>query len=175
MSNLEKRMYFFVPYNISEIQKGIQAGHASLEYAKKYNHSEEYKDFIENWKTWIILNGGTTNNNYNSEKRGSLNTYCDYLEEHNIDHSVFYEPDLNNALTAICFICDSKCFDKDILDYKFWLVDSRIVNDLYGSNDNLWYEKALKNNDLIKEYKSLYNLTEKQFRLRNLITNKKLA
>ena len=32
---LELRMYFFVPYNISPIQKSIQAGHAALEYAYK--------------------------------------------------------------------------------------------------------------------------------------------
>ena len=31
-SNLEWRMYGMVPYNISEIQKGIQFGHAVVEF-----------------------------------------------------------------------------------------------------------------------------------------------
>lgn len=56
---MKYRMYFFVPCNISEIQKGIQAGHAALEYAFLYGDTDEYKSFIVNDKTWIILNGGT--------------------------------------------------------------------------------------------------------------------
>jgi hypothetical protein len=32
---LKKRAYFFVPYNISPIQQGIQAGHALGRYALK--------------------------------------------------------------------------------------------------------------------------------------------
>ena len=64
MKNLEKRMYFLVPYNISDTQKGIQAGHAMGEYVLKYGrHNPDHVvwDFLEKWKTWIILNGSTTN------------------------------------------------------------------------------------------------------------------
>ncbi len=40
-NRLEQRMYFFVPYNISEIQKGIQAGHAALQYANLCGHTRK--------------------------------------------------------------------------------------------------------------------------------------
>jgi hypothetical protein len=60
---LELRMYFFVPYNISEIQKGIQAGHAALRYARQFSaDNPDVWNFVDNYETWIILNGGTTNN-----------------------------------------------------------------------------------------------------------------
>ena len=32
VTELEYRMYFLVPYNLSPIQQGIQAGHALQEY-----------------------------------------------------------------------------------------------------------------------------------------------
>jgi hypothetical protein len=58
--NLKLRMYFFVPNNISDIQKSIQAGHAALEYAYHYGDTKLFDDFITKHKTWVILNGGTT-------------------------------------------------------------------------------------------------------------------
>jgi len=64
MNNLEKRMYFLVPYNISPIQQAIQAGHSMGEYALKYGRYDSDHliwEFLEKWKTWIVLNGGTTN------------------------------------------------------------------------------------------------------------------
>ena len=57
---MELRMYFFVPYNISDIQKGIQAGHAAIQYVIKHGHTQELNDCYINNKTWIILNGRTT-------------------------------------------------------------------------------------------------------------------
>lgn len=112
----EYRMYFFVPYNISDIQKGIQAGHAALEYARVFGKTSEYKSFIENDKTWIILNGGTTNEG--PEDRGSLNEIMDYLDDNSIPHTYFYEPDLNDALTAVCFLVEERGFDmKKYPDY----------------------------------------------------------
>ena len=50
----EKRMYFLVPYNISEIQKSIQAGHAALEYAHQYKDDPETWEFVKDHKTWIV-------------------------------------------------------------------------------------------------------------------------
>ena len=67
MNKLKKRLYFFVPYNISPIQQAIQAGHAALEYAFKYGNTEEFIDFVTNHKTWIILNGGTTNDSIETD------------------------------------------------------------------------------------------------------------
>lgn len=120
---LELRMYFFVPYNISPIQQAIQAGHAALEYADKYGSDENYIIFVREWKTWVILNGGTTNEHrdFDGVAMGSLNQIGDDLLKNDIQFSYFQEPDLNDALTALCFICDERVFNKedypDFVDY----------------------------------------------------------
>lgn len=123
---LEYRMYFLVMYNLAEIQKGIQAGHAALEYAAKYSITDEYKRFM-NDKTWIILNGGTSNEKgysiYSKEfiGFGSMEQSDLELVHAGINHSVFVEPDLNNSLSAICFLADERVFNKkdypDFVDY----------------------------------------------------------
>lgn len=105
---LELRMYFFTIYQLSGIQAGIQCGHAALEYAHMFKDDPQYIDFIENWKTWVILNGGTTNSN--GDELGSLNEIVMQFKIKGIKYSVFHEPDLNNALTAMCFIADSRVF-----------------------------------------------------------------
>ncbi len=111
------RMYFFVPYNISDIQKGIQAGHAALEYARIYGLTTLFKNFAKYHKTWIILNGGTTG------KNGTMNDVLLTLALNNVPYGYFKEPDLNDAVTAICFICDEEVYDFEnyptsILDEK---------------------------------------------------------
>jgi hypothetical protein len=122
---LELRMYFFVPYNISPIQQAIQAGHAALEYADKYGGEEQFIKFVRENKTWVILNGGTTNSgrDFSGEVIGSLDQIGDALIANDIQFSYFQEPDLNDALTALCFICDERVFNKkdypDFLDYIF--------------------------------------------------------
>jgi hypothetical protein len=141
--NLEKRMYFIVPYNISEIQKGIQAGHAALEFAYEYKNDFETWEFIENHKTWIILNGGTTNNEYElgtGNAVGTLNQCVQDISNFNfenpnniIKYSVFQEPDLNNALTAICLIVDERVFNrKDYPDFDWWVAK----NDMFIRADD---------------------------------------
>ena len=111
--SLELRMYFMVPYNISPIQQAIQAGHAALEYAAKYGNTYLFKEFVKNHKTWIVLNGGTTNSNRDEtgEYLGSLDQISGSLITNNIKFSYFKEPDLNNALTAVCFIADERVFN----------------------------------------------------------------
>jgi hypothetical protein len=106
-------MYFFVPYNISDIQKGIQAGHCSIQYVIEHGHSQEFHDFFVNDKTWIILNGGATRFSRAGDdlEQGSLNQILDDLDANNIPCSHFCEPDLNNALTAICFLADERVWD----------------------------------------------------------------
>ena len=119
--NLEYRMYFFVPYNISEIQKGIQAGHAALRYALEHARHDPHSvlwDFVEDHETWIILNGGTTNSKmdlYGDEEelrpKGSLNQIVQNFTGKQINYATFTEPDLNNALTAICFLTDERVWN----------------------------------------------------------------
>ena len=106
----ELRMYGFVPYNISEIQKGIQFGHAVVEYGLKHFKDIEYQEWANEYKTFIILNGGTTNNTVG----GSIQKTKEVLERLKIKHACFYEPDLNDTLTAVVFIIDSDIFGKEI-------------------------------------------------------------
>jgi len=98
----ELRMYFFVMYNLSGIQKGIQAGHAALEYAATYGETMNYKEFIDNHKTFILLDGGGSND---------MMTRCDELRELRIPFMNFVEPDLNNSISAIAFILPEYQYD----------------------------------------------------------------
>ena len=115
--NLKYRMYGFVPYNISPIQAGIQFGHAVVEYglmAKDIPEIEEiYNEWANNDKTFIILNGGTTNNNEDSEFYGTINQYRDELINNGVLLAQFHEPDLGNQLTALVFLVDERVFDDE--------------------------------------------------------------
>ena len=57
----ERRLYFFVLGSLSGICKGIQAGHAAVEYARLFGDTLEFKDFAKYDETFILLNGGTSN------------------------------------------------------------------------------------------------------------------
>jgi len=190
---MKYRMYFFVPYNLSPIQQAIQAGHAALEYAFRYYNPAEYDliSFLTNDKTWIILNGGTTNSKVIGNTReeqdpyiGSLDNIVHQLEKNGIKYSIFNEPDLNDALTAVCFLADERVWDwenypnfrdylnntaLDLAEYPF-LKHKRIKNKSDFSDSDL----------LISFPKEYYNWLEKiggekNAFLKNLIEGKKLA
>jgi len=184
---LELRMYFFVPYNVSEIAKGIQSGHASLEYVLRYGLSDEVVNFLTNWKTWIILNGGTTNDerDFKDIPKGTLNQIADQLQENDIKFSYFREPDLNYALTAICFIVDERVFNKkDYPNFVDYLIESKKhsthLNGLYDYDDDFLLEKMDKT-ELVMQFPDYYKSwirsiggIKNEF-LRELISDKKLA
>lgn len=167
-NELKYRMYFFVPYNISPIQQAIQAGHAALEYAVKYYNTanRDFIDFMKNDKTWIILNGGTTNSkgkpgaNYRNDPepyRGSLDNIAQQLTMNDIKYSLFFEPDLNDALTAVCFLADERVWDwENYPSFDDYLISS-------GSGD-ISYEEWVKKIG-----------GEKNVFLKELIRGKKLA
>jgi len=182
---LELRMYFFVPYNISPIQQGIQAGHALGRYALRYGRYDDKHivwDFLEKWETFIILNGGTTNNgrDFDSISVGSLNQIADKLLDADIEFSYFIEPDLNNALSALCFICDERVFNKkeypDFIDWFISRVENEVIETIRLRTE---YLKDAKNfietyNELYKEWVRLIGGVKNAF-LRELIQDKKLA
>jgi hypothetical protein len=111
MTNRNYRMYGMVNYQLSGIQKGIQFGHAVVEYANDHFHDEEYQQWAKNDKTFIILNGGTTNNT--RLKEGTLNLYLTEMIEQGIHVGEFSEPDLGDQLTAFVFLVDDRVFDKE--------------------------------------------------------------
>jgi len=109
MTERKYRMYGLVPYNISPIQQGIQYGHAVVEYANEFSGDSDYSAWAKNDKTFIILNGGTTNIN----TPGTLNVHEMNLYHRGIKHACFYEPDLGDQLTAVVFLADERVWDKE--------------------------------------------------------------
>lgn len=152
-TRLLSRMYFFVAGNLSPIQQGIQAGHAALEYARTYYHTDLLRDFMKYDKTWIILNGGTTRSDYND--MGTLNQILWDLRKNEILCADFREPDLNHALTAVCFICDERVYNKE--KYPDFNLDTEVVQrDTYS----FWV-------DWVGGYRNVF--------LRELLNGKRLA
>ena len=106
----EYRMYGLVPYNLSPIQQGIQFGHAVVEYGLEFFETEEYQEWARRDKTFIILNGGTTNDN--NMRLGTLQQNYFELTDRGIKVGEFHEPDLGDQMTAVVFIVDDRVFDK---------------------------------------------------------------
>lgn len=181
---LELRMYFFVPYNISPIQQGIQAGHAlgrhCLKYGR-YNPNHIVWKFLEKWETFVILNGGTTNDKRDFEAipAGSLNVIGDQLLEHDFEFAYMIEPDLNNALTAISFICDERVFNyKDYPDFLDWVFKNYLYDE---PADRVIKLKMMEPLELAFMFSSYYKEWleflggDKNLFLRDLIRGKKKA
>lgn len=114
-SKFEYRMYGFVPYQLSGIQSGIQFGHAVVEYQLKFGNTPEYEKWSTIDKTFIVLDGGTTNTNPLS--LGSLNKIKDELFVLGIRSVEFKEPDLGDQLTAIVFLLDERVWNKEKYPY----------------------------------------------------------
>ena len=160
----EKRMYFLVLYSLSAMQKGIQAGHAALEYAYLYGDIPFYVDFIKNHKTWIVLDGGTSNSQIDDKinvPQGTLNQIERELLIRNIRFASFREPDLENALTAVCFIADERVWNYE---------DFPNFNDIIDGNDT-----DLQN--IVSNYDRWVNLMggETSVYLRELLKNKRTS
>jgi hypothetical protein len=113
---LERRMYGLVPYNMSPIQQGIQFGHAVVDYGRTVEglrpHQEIYNKWADRDKTFIILNGGTTNNN--PERLGTLNVHMNTMREAGVLLQEFHEPDLGDQLTAFVFLVDERVFNRTL-------------------------------------------------------------
>ena len=183
------RMMGLVPYNISEIQKGIQFGHAVQEYGNFVRRNPDLqvsKDFIE-WseecKTFIILNGGTTNNTYlpNETYVGSLNNHTKTLHDMNVNYAVFNEPDLGDQLTATVFLVHEKVYnktkypnfwdwDKAVAFVKRTNKESELVAIKFGDMDSVSDEMTDMFNHWIEN-----EIGEENFKLRQFLQNFKLA
>ncbi len=166
MSNRTYRMYGLVPYQLSEIQKGIQFGHAVVEYGLEFNATPEYQKWAKEDKTFIILNGGTTNTRFNLEDGlplGSLNNHLLTLVLNNTWFATFFEPDLGDQLTAVVFLVDDRVFDKVTWpDY-----DGPYYADMKTPEVTAHYEWKMKFADTEKEASNIVFLREflKNFRL----------
>jgi len=150
------RMYGLVPYNISPIQQGIQFGHAVQEYNNlihDYQNNDLKLSDVENFDSWrlfgktfIVLNGGTTNSRIIEDSPfGSLNQHANTLKDLDVVTAEFYEPDLGEQLTAIVFLVHKQVFNKKeypgfvdyvnsldfTTEYKVFLINSFKNEDSY--------------------------------------------
>jgi len=181
-ADLELRMYFFVPYNISPIQQGIQAGHALGRYCLRYGRYDSDHivwDFLEKWETWIILNGGTTNDQRDFEMipAGTLNLIGDQLQENDIEFAYMVEPDLNNALSALCIICDERVFNReDYPDFIDYYISKHVASIEHANACKLKGFMMMKEEypDIYKEWVRFMGGVKNVF-LRELIKDKKKA
>lgn len=166
-NKLELRMYGLVPYNISPIQQGIQFGHAVVEYGLHNYTDDSYQEWAGNDKTFIILNGGTTNSKGNivtGEPHGTLNQHLLTLQRNHIKVATFYEPDLGDQLTAIVFLVDERVFDRQsYTDFDGILLPdpSRQLTDIEYAQKR--YSKWLENiggekNEFLREFLSQFRL-----------------
>ncbi len=180
---LELRMFGLVPYNISPIQQAIQYGHAVVEYGQKFKNDTTYNDWADNHKTFIILNGGTTNHKTSLEDGlpfGSLNQHLLTLHQNNIDLAKFEEPDLGDQLTAIVFIVDERVFNrKKYPDFSDWLFENYedYIN-VSGDRSKVSYEVINSNSESDRKiYQKWVNLVggQKNVFLRDFLKNFRLA
>ena len=157
---LEYRMYGLVAYQLcGTIHAGIQFGHAVVEYGRNTKDLGQperiYNQWADNDKTFIILNGGTTNNN--PDKLGSLNQHYNLITE-KTRTAFFCEPDLGDQLTAFVFLVDERVWNRELypdfipVDYHAASFDENIELERYtkwvtsiGGNVNVFLRDYLKN------------------------------
>lgn len=150
-------MYGFVPYNISSIQKGIQFGHAVVEYSNLYGEDADYREWSRIDKTFIILNGGTTN--VNSLSLGSLNQHASALRMiYKVKTAEFYEPDLGDQLTAVVFLVDDRVWDsKNFPDYTGSWITSGLETKPMEPDYSRWLTQFSENREEAEECAKLRN------------------
>jgi hypothetical protein len=139
---LEYRMYGLVPYNLSPIQQGIQFGHAVVEYGQLVKgippFEAVYDKFARKDKTFIILNGGTTNEN--PERFGTLQLSKQILKDNGVMFAEFREPDLNDTLTAVVFLVDERVFNRKL--YPDFVEDENASDEDNEKQYQQWVEKV---------------------------------
>lgn len=158
LKDLRQRMYSLVLYNLSPIQQGIQAYHASIEYAQAFFQTLEYQRWAQVDKTVIILNGGTSI---------TLKEHLDYLIDNQIvDLAFFKEPDLDGCMTAISFLADERVWDREkypdriVDDNPHQIIGLNIVDAVYREFDLEKYKESIggEKNFLLKEFLSKFKL-----------------
>jgi len=118
---MEYSMYYLVLRHLSGINKAVQTSHCSIEYAIKYQNEPDFLKYSTIDKTIVMLDGGTHQDMVETQK---------LLEESGVKHGYFLEPDINNAMTAICFLVDERLWKRELYmtDYNRF-VEQRLMED----------------------------------------------
>jgi hypothetical protein len=167
-------------YNISEIQKGIQCYHAGMEYALRYFNDEDFQEWLNNEKTVILLNGGTSSSRRYYE--GTMEKHYDYLAyELKIKCAVFSEPDLNYCMSAIAFLVPETVYDKETYpDFEISTPEYKFKGSDFSEflEKNIDFQKGLKVREYVKiQYNNWIDLIggESNRRLRVFLQQFRLA
>jgi len=99
------RLYTLNHFMLSQIQIGIQSGHATVELFTKYKQNEMLYDWAENYKTHIVLNAG---NSIDLE-----NVRMFFMSSDNTYPWAFFNEDesLGNLLTSVSIILPEKIYE----------------------------------------------------------------
>jgi len=186
---LELRMYSLVPYNLLGIQMGIQHEHSVVQNFVE-NMIKPIQDigvmdpklvrWATEWKTSILLNGGTSNEGHMVRHGfrdvwyvGSMQQSLGKLIEADIDVSAFYEPDLNSMLTGISFIVDERVFlrklykdfvpttPEQFYDMTAWDGKMAGVDEYNAENRKHWVKKiGGEKNDFLRTFLKNFKLAQ---------------
>jgi hypothetical protein len=97
MKKSNKRMYVIVRRDLSETYRLVQGSHALAAFALQ--HPNDFKE----WKNHYLIVLSVRN-------LIELRKYI--FKKWYLNHSIFYEPDLENQPTALACYCDGKIFSK---------------------------------------------------------------
>lgn len=95
---MKKRIYTITRSDLSIGQKSVQSAHALAQYLIDFNPHIDFK-----WNNGSIINLELGNEN-------SLKRWIKKLEVLGLEYSLFREPDLNYAITAIAILHTGEIF-----------------------------------------------------------------
>lgn len=116
---MELRLYSFVNFYLSDMQKGIQTGHAAVDLVREYvpdepetvsqNHLNMVADWADNHKTFIVLNGGNN---------AGLKAAVGIINDIDLPWTCFYEDQdsLGGILTCIAVVVPENYFNAKYID-----------------------------------------------------------
>ena len=183
----ELRMYGLVAYQLSgTIHAGIQFGHAVVEYGLKHGKSnvindkvDTYTQWAKNDKTFIVLNGGTTNKRLiDGIPFGSLNQHVITLKEMGVATAEFYEPDLGEQLTATVFIVPKQVYNKkEFLNFDEYTIQTTSDLEIALEVNEAYKRCNFENKNLKEKYEewTKYMGGKTNVELRYFLSNFKFA
>ena len=127
---MQYRTYEIVLRHLSGVNKGVQIEHTCKRYVWKYKDEPYMKEIMENLdnETTIMVDGGTHQDMVEIHR---------ILEENDINHTYFIEPDLNDCMTAITVVADERVWDRE--NYCLSLDDYIAKYEFHG-NIREWFE-----------------------------------